>query len=65
VKQRLNHDFAALWVVCRNEEIRDGIKSRLSEQDLLSEDVAFRLFRDFSDAELHSNTDLGRFGDTE
>lgn len=65
VKQRLNHDFAALWIVCRNKEIRDGIKSRLSEQDLLSEDVAFRLFRDFSDAELHSNTDLGRFGDTE
>jgi len=65
VKQRLDHYFAALWIVCRNEEVRDGIKQRLSEQDQLTENIAFRLVREFSDAELQPNADLGHFGNSE
>jgi hypothetical protein len=51
VKQRLDGGIDAVWVVCRNEEIRDGLKQRLEENDLLDDRVAFRLFRQFNESE--------------
>jgi hypothetical protein len=43
--------FDAVWVVCRNTAVRDGLQERLEENDLLCDRVVFRLFRELSDAE--------------
>ena len=51
VKQHLETGFDAIWVVCQNEEVRDGLKQRLEENDLLDDRISLRLFRQFNDAE--------------
>ena len=51
VKQHLETGFDVIWVVSRNEEVRDGLKRRLEENDLLDDRISFRLFRQFNDAE--------------
>ena len=43
--------FDVVWVTCRNEQVRDGIKQQLEERRLLDEHVAVSLFREFSDPE--------------
>lgn len=50
VEQHLEAGFV-VWVACRNEEVRDGLRQRLEENGLLGERVVFRLFRDFDDVE--------------
>jgi DNA-binding MarR family transcriptional regulator len=44
VKQHLDNNFI-VWVVCRNKEILEGLKQRLKENELDTDQVAFRLFR--------------------
>lgn len=51
VQAHVEQGFDHVWVACRNEEVRDGMKKRLEEKDLLDERVAIRLFRDFSSDE--------------
>lgn len=41
-----------IWLVCRNEDVRDGLRERLKETGELTESVVFRLLRDFQTAEL-------------
>ena len=55
VKQHLETGFDVIWVVCRNEEIRDGLKQRLEKEESLDDRIAFRLFRDF-----YGDVDLGQ-----
>jgi energy-coupling factor transporter ATP-binding protein EcfA2 len=47
VRDRLSSGFDVVWVVCRSEEVREGLRERLEESGLSGESVAFRLFRDF------------------
>lgn len=51
VQQHLEKGFDAIWIVCRNEEVRDGIQERLAETGLLSERISFRLVSDVCTAE--------------
>ena len=50
VEKHLDRDFI-VWIAARNTEIRDGLQQRLEERDVQSEDVVFRLVRDFKDLE--------------
>lgn len=52
VKQHLETGFSNIWIVCRNQEVRDGLEQRLEENDLLTDPVAFRLFREFNNEEI-------------
>jgi hypothetical protein len=38
-------------VACPNEEVQDGIRERLAENDLMQDQVTVRLFRDIGDGE--------------
>jgi DNA-binding MarR family transcriptional regulator len=51
IEKHLDKDFL-VWVVCRNQEIRDGLKQRMEENGLDTDQVAFRLLRNFSEEEL-------------
>lgn len=51
VKQHLDAGFDNVWVVCRNEKVRDGLQERLAEKDVSTDCIAFRLFRDISNTE--------------
>jgi hypothetical protein len=53
VKQHLDKEFI-VWVVCRNQEILDGLKRRLEENELINNRIVFRLFRDFNEEEIPS-----------
>lgn len=44
--------FDSVWIACRNEEIRDGLKQRLEENSLLEDCVEFRLLRQFNNEQL-------------
>ena len=46
IEQRLDRGIDAVWVVCQNEKVRDKLKQRLKESELLDDRVVFRLFRD-------------------
>jgi len=50
VEKHLDRDFQ-VWVACRNSEVRDGLQQRLEDNDVPSENVVFRLFREFNDDE--------------
>ncbi|MDZ7688620.1 MAG: ATP-binding protein [Halobacteriales archaeon] len=51
VKQHLDTGFDAVWIVARNQEILDGLKRRLEENNLSSDCVAFRPLRQFNEPE--------------
>jgi shikimate kinase len=46
--------FDAVWIVCRSQDILDGLKQRLEEKELDMDSGAFRLFRQFSELDLVS-----------
>ena len=50
VEKHLDKDFV-VWIAARNTEIRDGLQQRIKENGLDSEDVVFRLLRDFNNKE--------------
>jgi len=50
VEKHLDKDFI-VWIAARNTEIRDGLQQRIKENELDSEDVVFRLLRDFNNKE--------------
>lgn len=43
--------FDAVWIVCRNEAVRDGLRKRLAEHDLLTDRVTLRLVQDINNIE--------------
>jgi len=48
LKKHLDSEFDAVWIVCRNQDVLEGLKQRLEENSLEDERVVFRLFRDFN-----------------
>jgi hypothetical protein len=50
IKKHLDKEFV-IWVACRNQEIRDKLNQRMKENDLNTDGVVFRLFRDFNNKE--------------
>ena len=50
VEKHLDKDFI-VWIAARNTEIRDGLQQRIKENELESENVVFRLLRDFNNKE--------------
>jgi hypothetical protein len=55
VKKHLKRGVDRILVACPNEEVQDGIRERLAENDLMQDQVTVRLFRDIGDGE---NTSL-------
>ena len=51
VEKHLEKDFA-VWIACRNQEILEGLKQRLEENELLDDRVVFRLLREFNGDQL-------------
>jgi DNA-binding MarR family transcriptional regulator len=51
LKKHLDSEFDAVWIVCRNQDVLEGLKQRIDENDLEDERVVFRLFRDFNTEE--------------
>ena len=51
VDQHLVKGFDAIWVVCRTDEVRTGLKERLKEDGLLDERVNLRLTQEIGDTE--------------
>jgi len=54
MKKHLETGFDNIWIICRNQEVRDGLKQRLEENGLESDSVVFRLLQDFTSGELPS-----------
>jgi len=50
VEKHLGKDFV-VWVVARTDDILEGLKQRLEENDVDTDRVGFRLFRQFNDPE--------------
>jgi DNA-binding MarR family transcriptional regulator len=50
VEKHLERDFL-IWIACRSKEVRDGLQSRLQENDVNSDQVVFRLLREFNNVE--------------
>lgn len=50
VEDHLERGFV-VWVAARNKEIRDGLKQRIEENDLDTDRLVFRLFREFNELE--------------
>ncbi len=44
--------FDTVWIACRNQEVREGLRRRLTENSLEDDRVVFRLFREFSKEQL-------------
>jgi DNA helicase HerA-like ATPase len=44
--------FDSVWIACRNQEVSDGLRQRLEENNLLDDRVVFRLLRDFNSDQL-------------
>ncbi|WP_418285908.1 ATP-binding protein [Halorubrum sp. DTA46] len=40
--------FDTVWIACRNQEVREGLRQRLAENSLEDNRVVFRLFREFN-----------------
>lgn len=51
VEKHLDQGFT-VWVVCRNREVQEGLRQRLEENELLSDSVLFRRFREFSNNQI-------------
>ncbi|EMA15190.1 putative ATP-binding protein [Haloarcula marismortui ATCC 33800] len=53
IENHLNRGFL-VWVVCRNQEILEGLKQRIEENSFNADSVVFRLFRDFTELNIDS-----------
>jgi len=51
VKKHLETGFDAVWIVCRNQDVLEGLKQRMKENNLEDERIVFRLFRNFNTGE--------------
>lgn len=51
MEKHLDKEFT-VWVACRSEEIREELKQRMKENDLETESVVFRLFRNFLEQDI-------------
>jgi hypothetical protein len=49
IKNHLETGFDAIWVVCRNQDVRKGLEDRVSEAGLDTQPVVFRETRDFEE----------------
>jgi len=47
--------FDTVWITCRNHDVQDGLKQRIQENDLDTDRVVFRLFREFNEDETLPN----------
>jgi len=54
VAKHLSKKFDSVWVVCRNEEVQNGLKERLEEQEVDADSVVFHIFHDFLDVDSSS-----------
>jgi len=43
--------YDMVWIACRNEAVRDELRQRLGDADLLDKDVVLRLVEDFVNPE--------------
>ncbi|RKD95626.1 ATP-binding protein [Halopiger aswanensis] len=50
VEKHLETRFDVIWVVCRTEKVRDGLKQRFKETGIDPDQVVFHLVQDVSDA---------------
>ncbi|WP_436935726.1 ATP-binding protein [Halovenus marina] len=50
VEKHLERGFI-LWITCRNKEIQEGLKQRIEEQGIDTDQLVFRLLRDFQKSE--------------
>jgi hypothetical protein len=56
VKQRLEDGFDTVWIICRNESVRNGLRKRMEDSGLSQDSVTFRLFRELREALDELNT---------
>lgn len=49
VEDHLETGFDAIWVVCRNDEVRKGLEDRITDAGIAREEVVFRLVQDFEE----------------
>jgi hypothetical protein len=52
IKKHLEKGLDAVWVFCRNQEIREGLIDRLDDGESDLDRVVFRLFRELTDVEI-------------
>jgi hypothetical protein len=50
IEKHLGKDFI-VWVAARNQDILDGLQQRMEEKGLHTDNVVFRLVRDFNEIE--------------
>ncbi|WP_237561350.1 ATP-binding protein [Halostella pelagica] len=50
VEKHLEQGFEVVWVVCPTEKVRDGLKQRVENADIDSNQIVFHLAQDVSDA---------------
>ncbi|WP_254767473.1 hypothetical protein [Salinilacihabitans rarus] len=48
VETHLENDIA-VWIVCRTEIVKKGLRQRIAERDIQSEQITLHLFQDFSE----------------
>jgi hypothetical protein len=49
VEEHFETGFDAVWVVCRNQEVKQGLENRIGEAGLDRDHVVFRLVQDFKE----------------
>ncbi|MFB1065036.1 hypothetical protein [Natrinema sp. H-ect4] len=50
VEKHIEYGFDVIWIVCRTEKVRDGLKQRLEDTGIDPDQVVFHLAQDVSDA---------------
>ncbi|MFD1562265.1 ATP-binding protein [Haloarchaeobius amylolyticus] len=50
VEKHLEYGFDVIWIVCRTEKVKNGLKQRLEESGIDTDQVVFHLAQDVSDA---------------
>ena len=54
IQQHLEKGFDAVWIAARNQQVLEGLKQRIEEQELDRDRVAFRLVRELEKLEYES-----------
>lgn len=49
VEEHLETGFDAVWVVCRNQEVKEGLEDRIAEAGIDEKHVVFRMVQDFEE----------------
>ena len=47
VEERLDRGIDAVWVICKNDRVREALRQKLDERGLLEDRVTLRLIQDF------------------